>query len=107
MAIPLAEPSIFQDVVGRAGPTGASCPKGSGASTCWAGSDGSSRRSVALIPLLTHRETIAVLFGDNPESGRAPAGWTRLEVFINQAGIALENAFLQRKLQALQGREVS
>jgi hypothetical protein len=63
--------------------------------------------SVALIPLLTHRETIAVLFGDNPETGRAPGRLDSLEVFINQAGIALENAFLQRKLQALQGREVS
>jgi len=27
-----------------------------------------------------------------------------LEVFISQAGIALENAFLQRKIQALEAR---
>jgi len=26
-----------------------------------------------------------------------------LEVFINQAGVALENAFLQRKVQTLEG----
>jgi hypothetical protein len=26
-------------------------------------------------------------------------------VFVDQAGIALENAFLQRKVHALQGRE--
>ena len=31
---------------------------------------------VALLPLVTHRETIAVLFGDNPETGRASADWT-------------------------------
>ena len=43
----------------------------------------------------------------NPETGRPPGRMDTLEVFINQAGIALENAFLQRKLQALQGREVS
>ena len=53
-------------------------------------------------PLLTHRETIAMLYGDNPETGRALGRLEALEVFINQAGIALENAFLQRKIQALQ-----
>jgi hypothetical protein len=26
-----------------------------------------------------------------------------LEVFVNQAGVAFENAFLQRKIQSLQG----
>ena len=53
---------------------------------------------MALLPLLTNRETIAVLFGDNPETGRELGRLEPLEVFINQAGIALENAFLQRKL---------
>jgi hypothetical protein len=28
-----------------------------------------------------------------------------LELFVNQAGVALENSFLQRKLQALQRKE--
>ena len=61
--------------------------------------------TVALLPLLTHRETIALLFGDNPETGRAFGRLEALEVFIDQAGIALENAFLQRKVHTLQGRE--
>jgi hypothetical protein len=53
---------------------------------------------------VTHRETIALLFGDNPETGREFGRLEALEVFINQAGVALENAFLHRKLQALQGK---
>src|SRR5206468_5290642 len=61
--------------------------------------------AVALLPLLTHRETIALLFGDNPETGRLLGRPDALEVFINQAGIAPENAFLQRKVHALEGRE--
>jgi GAF domain-containing protein len=61
---------------------------------------------VALLPLLTHRETIALFFGDNPETGRGPGRMETLELFMNQAGIALENAFLQRKILALQGRDV-
>jgi CheY-like chemotaxis protein len=62
--------------------------------------------SIALLPLLTHRETIAVLFGDNPESGALLPRLEPLEVFINQAGIALENAFLQKKVLALQGQQL-
>jgi CheY-like chemotaxis protein len=62
--------------------------------------------AVALLPLLTHRETIAVLFGDNPESGAPLPRLEPLEVFINQAGIALENAFLQKKVMALQGQQL-
>ncbi len=54
--------------------------------------------ALALLPLLTNRETIALLYGDNPETGRALGRLEALEVFINQAGIALENAFLQRKV---------
>jgi CheY-like chemotaxis protein len=61
--------------------------------------------SVALLPLLTNRETVAVLFGDNPETGRDLGRLDALAVFMNQAGIALENAFLQRKVHALQGQE--
>jgi CheY-like chemotaxis protein len=61
---------------------------------------------IALLPLLTHRETIAVLFGDNPESGAPLPRLEPLEVFINQAGIALENAFLQKKVLALQGQQL-
>jgi hypothetical protein len=60
---------------------------------------------MALLPLLTNRETIALLFGDNPETGRELVRLEPLVVFINQAGIAMENAFLQRKIQALQGRD--
>ena len=56
--------------------------------------------ATVLVPLLTNRETIAILYGDNPESGRVPGRLDALELFINQAGIALENAFLQRKLKA-------
>lgn len=56
----------------------------------------------ALLPLVTHREVVAVLMGDNPETGRAPENLEMLELFLYQAGVALENAFLQKKIAALQ-----
>jgi hypothetical protein len=105
VAIPLGEPSVFADVVTKRRPYVGELP-----ADRWAqhfiGKLGRFRTtSAALIPLLTNREAVAVLFGDNPETGRVPARLDALTVFINQAGIAIENAFLQRKVSALQRGE--
>jgi CheY-like chemotaxis protein len=103
--IPLSEPSVFLDVVVSHKPRVGSLPEGRW-SQYLMGKIGRFRSAtVALLPLLTHRETIALLFGDNPETGRAFGRLEAFEVFIDQAGIALENAFLQRKVHTLQGRE--
>jgi CheY-like chemotaxis protein len=56
--------------------------------------------TVGLLPLLTHRETIALLFGDNPDTGSELRNLETLEVFLDQAGLVLENAFLDRKIKA-------
>ena len=72
LVIPLAERSIFSDVVsarrGFTGPLPASA-----LTTDLMDSIGRLKGGdAALLPLVTHRETIAVLYGDNPESGAAP-----------------------------------
>jgi CheY-like chemotaxis protein len=105
ITIPLLEPSVFRDVV-----SGRRAFAGHLPADRWSGHlMGRIGRfqsgGIALLPLLAHREVIALLFGDNPESGRPIAGLEALEVFIHQAGIALENVFLQRRLQSLQDRE--
>jgi CheY-like chemotaxis protein len=102
IAIPLGEPSVFADAV-----SSRKAFTGPPPADRWAGHlmgrIGRFQSSdIALLPLRAHRETIALLFGDNPETGRGVAGLEALEVFVHQAGIALENVFLQRKLQALQ-----
>ena len=103
--IPLSEPSVFQDVIVSHKTLVGPLPEGRW-SQYLMGKIGRFRSAtVALLPLLTHRETIALLFGDNPETGRPFGRLEALEVFINQAGIALENTFLQRKVHTLQGRE--
>jgi GAF domain-containing protein len=102
VVLPLAEPSPLQEVVqhGRSfvGPL---------AADRWSnhlmGRIGRFQAgTIALLPLVAHRETIAVLYGDNPETGRDLPRLPGLELFVHQAGIVLENAFLQRKLQSLQ-----
>ncbi len=105
ITIPLREPSVFREVAhGRR----AFC--GPAPSDHWLGHlmgrIGRFRsRGVAILPLVTHRETIALLVGDNPETGREPAGLEPLDVFVQQAGIALENVFLHRKLQAIEEKD--
>ncbi len=104
--IPLSEPSFFADTVAGKKPQAGPLP-----ADRWCrhliGKIGRFRSSeVALLPLLTNRETIALLFGDNPETGRGIGRLDSLALFMNQAGIALENAFLQVKLRALQNRQL-
>ncbi len=105
LVIPLADRSIFSDVANaRRGFTGP-LPV-SALTTDLLDSIGRLEGSdVALLPLVTQRETIAILYGDNPESGKPPGRLDSLRVFINQAGIALENAILHRKVHALTGQE--
>ncbi|SRR5712692_333729 len=103
--IPLSDPSVFLDVVVSHKPLVGPLPEGRWSQYLMGKIGRFHSATVALLPLLTHRETIALLFGDNPETGRPFGRLEALEVFIDQAGIALENAFLQRKVHTLQGRD--
>jgi CheY-like chemotaxis protein len=99
LVIPLAAPSVFEQVVA----TGRSFV-GPLREEEWSRLDQRlgrfAAKAVALVPLLAHRETIALLLGDNPDTGAALRRLDTLEVFLNQAGLALENAFLERKLRS-------
>jgi hypothetical protein len=99
LTIPLTEPSLFGQVAHERRPWSGVPP-----SDRWLGHvlgrvGRFQSRAIVLLPLVAHRETIALVFGDNPETGRDPGGLEPLEVFVEQAGIALENVFLQKKLQ--------
>lgn len=107
IAIPLNEKSVFQDVVSSHRAFCGPLPE-----ERWTahlvGRIGRFRSTQAvLLPLLTHRETMAVLFVDNPDTDRPPGRTDVLEVFLTQAGVSLENAFLQRKLRSMQEPAVS
>jgi CheY-like chemotaxis protein len=102
ITIPLLEPSMFRDVVSSRRAFGGSLPPDRWSGHLMGRIGRFQSGEIALLPLLAHRETIALLFGDNPESGRPISGLEALEVFVHQAGIALENVFLQRRLQTLQ-----
>jgi len=105
LTIPLREPSLFRQVAHDRRPFNGPAP-----SDRWLGHvlgriGRFQSHGIALLPLVAHRETIAIVFGDNPESGREPGNLEPLEVFVQQAGIALENVFLQKKLQAAEDKD--
>jgi len=105
IVIPLSEPSVFQEVAASRKPFVGPIPEGQWPSFLMTRIGRFKSTSLALLPLLAHRETIALLFGDNPDSGRELGRLDALTVFVHQAGVALENAFLERKLQAARNRE--
>ncbi|HEX9202386.1 MAG TPA: response regulator, partial [Vicinamibacteria bacterium] len=101
VVLPLAEPSDLQGVVQRGKSYVGALAPGRWSNHLMGRIGRFQGGEIALLPLVAHRETIAVLYGDNPETGRAISRLPALEVFVHQAGIALENAFLQRKLKSL------
>jgi CheY-like chemotaxis protein len=105
ITIPLGEPSVFRDVASSRRPFAGHLPADRWSGHLMGRIGRFQSGGIALLPLQAHRETIALLFGDNPESGRPIAGLEALEVFVHQTGIALENVFLQRRLQTLQQRD--
>jgi CheY-like chemotaxis protein len=105
IVIPLSEPSVFQDVAVSRKPFVGPFPEGKWTQFLMGRIGRYQSGSLAVLPLLTHRETIALLFGDNPDTGRDLGRLDALALFVDQAGVALENAFLQRKLQAAQKKE--
>jgi len=61
-------------------------------------------REQALFPLLHNHEVLAVLYCDNPTTGAPLSKLTGLSLFLVQAGMALENASLHRRLQSMESR---
>ncbi len=58
--------------------------------------------TVLAIPLIVDNKVALVVYGDNLPEQKAIRGVETLEIFMNQAGMALEKALLERKLAELQ-----
>ena len=104
ITVPLVERSVFRDVVESRRSFAGRLPDDRWSGHVMQRIGRFQSREVAVLPLVAHRETIALLVGDNPESGRPIDRLGELELFVEQAGVALENVFLQRKLQSIEER---
>ncbi|OLD64601.1 MAG: hypothetical protein AUI47_05095 [Acidobacteria bacterium 13_1_40CM_2_68_5] len=58
-------------------------------------------KEAAIIPVCAGRQVFAILYGDNGSSARPLGDLRGLEIFVAQAGIALRNVSLQRRLSEL------
>jgi CheY-like chemotaxis protein len=105
VTIPLGEASVFRDVARERRTFSGPPPADRWLGHLMGRIGRFQSKGLVLLPLVAHRETIALLYGDNPETGRDPAGLEALEVFVQQAGTALENVFLQKKLQAVEDKD--
>lgn len=64
------------------------------------------RGDVVAIPLVSGDRVAAVLYGDNP-SGRPLGATDALEIFLLQAGLAMDRALLERKLEESRRKRAS
>jgi hypothetical protein len=55
-----------------------------------------------LVPLISNNRVAAVLYGDNLPEDKPIPNITGLEIFVHQAGLAMEKALLERKLMELE-----
>ena len=102
MRIPLDEESVFSRTLADMSPRSLQPPDGPWINHLFEQLGGGRPAEVFIGPLLSEGRVVAVLYGDNlPE--QKPIGDTEaLEIFLSQAGIAMEKALLERRLSSNQ-----
>jgi hypothetical protein len=63
---------------------------------------GRSPETVLAIPLVVDGKVALIVYGDNLPDAKPVRGMDTLEIFMNQAGMALEKALLEKRLAELQ-----
>ena len=66
--------------------------------------DGGWPGEVALFPLIAEGRVVALLYCDNLTTGEKIGETEGLEIFIDQAGLALEKSLLQRRIQEMENK---
>lgn len=102
IVIPLAEPSLFRSVVENRRTYLGPLEPGGQNDQLQSALGGAKPESVLAIPLIVDHKVALIVYGDNLPDQRPIKGVETLEIFMNQAGMALEKALLERKLAELQ-----
>lgn len=100
--IPVSEPSIFTKVI-----TDYRSVIGKYQGTAWdeyliRELGGVEPNEYFLVPLVSNNRIVAMLYGDNLPEDKPIPNITGLEIFVHQAGLAMEKALLERKLMELE-----
>ena len=104
IAIPLSEESVFSQVVKEMIPLRTRLGHGRWDHQLRQQLGGGDPAEVFVGPIFSEGKVVALLYGDNYPS-REPIGDTEaLEIFLSQAGLAMEKALLERRLRSRDGQ---
>jgi CheY-like chemotaxis protein len=99
MRIPREEPSLFTRVIDAQMPTKLQPDDSKWNLYLLEQLRGGVPREVFVGPIVSEGKVVAVLYGDNLPENRAIGDTESLEIFLSQAGLAMEKALLQRRLK--------
>jgi hypothetical protein len=103
--LPAAETSIFSEVI-KSGRSKVGCFSDSAWDAYLVKElGGREPGEFFLVPLVCNGRVAAVLYGDNLPEGKPLPSLTGLEIFLHQAGLAMEKALLERRLTELEGEK--
>ncbi len=99
--VPVKESSIFSEVI-RDKRTKIGCFTDSAWDMYLMKELGGEPKGYFLVPMISNGRVAAILYGDNLPDGRPIPGISGLEIFVHQAGLAMEKALLERKISELE-----
>jgi hypothetical protein len=104
MKIPRHEPSVFNAVLDDMTPCRLTPGQGRWDSYLQEQLGGGAPEEIFLGPIVSEGKVVAILYGDNLPEIKVIGDTESLEIFLSQAGLAMEKALLERRLR---GRELS
>ncbi len=99
--VPVKESSIFSDVI-RDKRTKIGCFTDSAWDMYLIKELGGEPKGYFLVPMISNGRVAAILYGDNLPEDRPIPGISGLEIFVHQAGLAMEKALLERRISDLE-----
>ncbi len=97
LKIPLSKPSVFRDVIEK-GRVYYGESSDETLRTFFTGIGKPLRPAIVLLPLISDRKVVAMIYGDFGQKEASPVRLDMLEILSLQAGIALEYALFRRQL---------
>jgi hypothetical protein len=103
MKIPRLEPSVFSAVLEETAPCRLTLGHGFWDNYLREQLGGGMPAEIFLGPIISEGKVVAILYGDNLPEKKTIGDTEALEIFLSQAGLAMEKALLERRLR---GREL-
>ena len=98
MRIPVDEENVFSGVLSDRTPQSFEPPDGPWVTYLFEQLGGNRPEEVFIGPLISEGRVVAVLYGDNLPEQKQIGDTEALEIFLSQAGLAMEKALLERRL---------